>query len=658
MSDDSPLSFPMSLRNQLFIVMSAVFAAVLIAVLWVALHGTRKYLEMQLASHAQETATALSMNLGQSLGNGDRTLAITQVRTVFDRGDFKRIEVLSVERRSISLYELPEKVQGVPLWFVKTFQIEAPAGEAFVASGWKQLGKVIVISQPTFAYQHLWLSSLRLIAWLIGLWLLTLGLMQVVLHFVLLPLRAIERSAHNVQSKHFEQIMMRPKAPELARVIVAMNEMSRRVGDMLEAEAKKVFALHRLSHEDEVTGLPNRHSLEQYLTELLQGDQSFKLGAAIALELDDMRLFNRSHGFNAGRAILEMISVQVKDRFLIQKGGFFARANEFSFVLILLDLGESEASREAKALHLKLIEKLSALAPDNAVRLHLGLTFFHIGETRTDVFARADLAVEGARQRRIHGFAVLENSPDPRNSLGSFGWRTLIQSALGEGRLQLVVQPVMSLNEVSRRIHFEAFARLTEKSGMLIPGSKFLPMAARHQLLPTIDRAMFNLISSRMNDPEHVNETFAMNLSPQSLNDPAFMDWIAGALADLRQNAARFSIEVSEYGALRHPAAVHKIRDLAHACGCKLGYDNFGLGPDGIALLRKVPADYVKLNGALIAEMETASYVTELLTSFVNLAHTLDITVVALCVESEQQKSALISVGVDAGQGYLFGAPV
>lgn len=647
----------MSLRNQLFIVLSAIFGVVLISILWVALNGTRHYLETQLASHAQETATTLSMSLGQSLGSGDRALAITQVRSIFDRGDFKRIEVLSIDRKSMTMYELPEKVQGVPLWFVKAFRIDAPAGESFVGSGWKQLGKVIVISQPTFAYQHLWRTTMQFTAWLIGLWALTLGLIQVVLHFVLTPLRAIERSARSVQSKQFEQISMRPRAPELARVVIAMNDMSRRVGDMLEAEARKVAALHRLSYEDDATGLANRHGLELHLTELLQGDQPFGVGAAIALELDDMRLFNRSQGFNAGRAILQMIAEQSKDQLKVQKGCFLARANEFSFVFLLLAISESEANREASELHRRLVERLSVLAPGQAIRLHLGLAFFQIGDTRTDVFARTDLAVEGARQRGVHGFKVLENSPDPRNSLGSFGWRTLIQSALSEGRLQLILQPVISLNEFSQRIHLEAYARLTEADGNSILASKFLPMAARHQLLPLVDREMFKLVASRIKDPSFTGDSFAMNISPQSLADSAFMVWFSSALSELGQNAARFAIEVSEFGALRDKEAVRKLKALAHVRGCRFGYDNFGLGPDGIALLREVPADYVKLSGALVTEIVGTTTASELLLTFVKLAHGLDISVVALCVESAEQKSALIAAGVDAGQGYLFGAP-
>jgi hypothetical protein len=167
-----------------------------------------------LASHAQDAATTLSITLGQSLGKGDRVLAQTQVSSVFDRGYFKRIDVLGADRSAIVVRELPEKIEGVPMWFVRWLPIQAPPGEAFVGSGWRQLGKVMVVSQPTFAYQHLWSTSLQLLGWLLAICLAALAVLQGGLQFILQPLRAIEKTARDVQAKRFEQIAAaRRKAP-------------------------------------------------------------------------------------------------------------------------------------------------------------------------------------------------------------------------------------------------------------------------------------------------------------------------------------------------------------------------------------------------------------------------------------------------------------
>jgi hypothetical protein len=109
----------MTLRRQIFLVLSVLFFAVLAAVLAVSVSGTRQYLEQQLASHAQDAATAMSVTLGQALGKGDTVLAEAQVHSVFDRGYFKRIAVLGPDRQPIVNRVLPQKIEGVPLWFVQ-----------------------------------------------------------------------------------------------------------------------------------------------------------------------------------------------------------------------------------------------------------------------------------------------------------------------------------------------------------------------------------------------------------------------------------------------------------------------------------------------------------------------------------------------------------
>ena len=155
----------MSLRQQFFLALSALSLALLLAVGIVSVSRTRLYLEQQLASHAQDTANALSVTLGQALGKGDLVLAQTNVASIFDRGYFKSIAVLANDRSQLLKRETAEKVEDVPLWFAAAIPIEASAGEAFVGSGWRQLGKVVVVSQPTLAYQHLWRTTSELLAW-------------------------------------------------------------------------------------------------------------------------------------------------------------------------------------------------------------------------------------------------------------------------------------------------------------------------------------------------------------------------------------------------------------------------------------------------------------------------------------------------------------
>jgi diguanylate cyclase (GGDEF)-like protein len=649
----------MTVRRQIFLVLSALFLAVLAAVLAVSVAGTRQYLEQQLASHAQDAATAMSVTLGQALGKGDIVLAQAQVHSVFDRGYFKRIAVLGPDRQPIVNRELPEKIEGVPVWFVRLVPIETTTGEAFVGSGWRQLGKVLVDSQPTFAYQHLWTTAMEQMLWLLAFYAASLGLMSLVLHYILLPLKAIEKTARDVQVKKFEQIELRPRAPELASVVVAMNQMSRRVGEMLDAEAARAEALRKQAYDDELTGLANRRGFELQLVELLQGEHQFLLGAVVAVEIDDMRLLSRLHGFAAGEHIMRVLADGA--RAVFTEGGLtiLARSNDFSFSFLLADLTHEQAAEQATELRQRTMAQLSDFAPANMIGINMGVAFFRQSDTRSDVFARADFAVESARQSDRNGFVVLPDAQDENSALGSFGWRTLIQSALQENRWRLVRQPVVRLRDVNELIHYECMARLVDTHGELVPASSFMPMAARHRLMTEVDRAMVTLSFERLREQEENTNTngLAINLSPQSIGDAEFVAWLSGQLASLESGAKRVALEVSEFGALRNGSALTRVRQMARQHGVAFGIDHFGLGPQAVKMLRDVVPDYVKLSGALSQELVAQAGSNELLVSIVTLARSLDVMVIAQQIETAEQAAALSTAGVDGGQGYYFGAP-
>ena len=99
------------------------------------------------------------------------------------------------------------------------------------------------------------------------------------------------------------------------------------------------------------------------------------------------------------------------------------------------------------------------------------------------------------------------------------------------------------------------------------------------------------------------------------------------------------------------------VSNAIHRFGGQFGIDHFGLEPGALELLRNLVPDYVKLSPALMADLSAVETVTEMLQSFVTLAHSLDVMVIAQQLESEQQLVSLRAASVDAGQGYYFGAP-
>ena len=649
----------MNLRKQLSLVLALLFTAVLVVIMWLSLATTRSNLEQQLGAHAKDAANALAVSLGQSPGDGDPARVESQVGALMASGAFKRIEVLEADRSSLVRQESAEIIQAVPRWFVASFPLSTPAGEAWVGPVEQQRGQVRVISQPTLAYQQLWANALQWLLWALSGSAAALLLLQAGLYFILRPLRVIERAAVELQANRFGQMTLAPRAPELANVVLAMNQMSQRVAQMLDEKTAKAQALHKQAYEDETTGLANRRGFDLRLAELLQGAHQITLGAVISVELDDMRLVNRAYGFAAGEHILRLVADSARAALSDAPVSILARSNEFGFNFVVADLSHSQVSELAAELRKRILAQLVDYESAQMPSTHTGVAFFHKQDTRSDIFARADLAVESARQSRRNGFYVLPDSEDENISLGSYGWRTLLQKALQDNRWRLLQQPVLSLGLGAGHslLQNECMARLVDNNGTLIKASNFMPMAARHGLMPEVDQALVTLALDYLQQSSGERAILAVNLSAHSMASVSFMAWFATRLAQLGSRASQLAIEVSEFGVLRDKQAASQVRDLVRLHGGQFGIDHFGLDPQSLALLREVLPDYVKLSGALMLEVATVDSVSELLQSFVKLAHTLDITVIAQQVENSAQVAVLMAAKVDAGQGYLLGAP-
>ncbi|MBI3525129.1 MAG: EAL domain-containing protein [Betaproteobacteria bacterium] len=647
----------MSLRRQLFLVLSVLFMVVLMVILWASLSGTRRYLEQQLASHAQDAATALSITLQQTLGKGDMVLVGMQVSSVFDRGYFQQVYVLAPDRTPLIKKELPEKIDDVPAWFSRLLPIQTTPGEAYISSGWRQLGKVLVVSQPTIAYQYLWHAANMMSLWIAGIFAISLMVMQLLLRFILEPLQRIEASARAVQEKRFGQIEKVPSAPELGRVVRAMNDMSRRVAEMLDIEAAKAEELRKTAYEDEVTGLDNRHGFELRLKDLLSGEAHFATAALIAIDLNDMRLFCRAQGFHNGLALMQAVVRAVQEQFAGAPPLLAGRVNDFTFYFGIIDAPETALAKDVAKLRDRIAAVIDLSPAAGQVSFSMGLVRFDSDCSRSEVFSRSDLAVESARQSGRNMLVSLPDDPVETSALGSFNWRVLIESALREGRWAMVKQAVVQLSQPKRRLHTELMARLIDEKGNHVPASIFLPMALRHRLMPSVDRALIALGLEhllRTGGDEHV----ALNLSYQGIASEEFMDWLDLKLADLGGKAARLLFELSEFACLRNIEAAQRAMAMARKHGAKFGIDSFGLDPGAIKLLRQMPPDYVKLAGSQITGIADDANTLNIVLSITRLARSLDVKVFAKSIESDKQVAALLAAGVDGGQGFLFGAPV
>ena len=146
----------MTLYRQLIVIVSMLFIAGFIGSFSISSSNLRHFLDKQLASHAQDTATSLGLSLSPAVQNNDRAVMEAMIDAVFDRGYYQHIELTAVGGETLLERSNPVSIENVPGWFVRHMAIEPPEAEALVMAGWRQAAIVQVRSHPGHAYRELW----------------------------------------------------------------------------------------------------------------------------------------------------------------------------------------------------------------------------------------------------------------------------------------------------------------------------------------------------------------------------------------------------------------------------------------------------------------------------------------------------------------------
>jgi EAL domain-containing protein (putative c-di-GMP-specific phosphodiesterase class I) len=150
----------------------------------------------------------------------------------------------------------------------------------------------------------------------------------------------------------------------------------------------------------------------------------------------------------------------------------------------------------------------------------------------------------------------------------------------------------------------------------------------------------------------------AVNVSPLQLRNPGFISEVASVIASDAQAAAGLELEITEtliMADVKHSiASLKAIREM----GVTIAIDDFGTGFSSLSYLAKLPVDTLKIDRSFVIDMTESPEGLALVSTIINLAHSLKLKVVAEGVETEEQSSLLRLLNCDEMQGYLFSKPL
>ncbi|MET4684684.1 EAL domain-containing protein [Brevundimonas faecalis] len=214
----------------------------------------------------------------------------------------------------------------------------------------------------------------------------------------------------------------------------------------------------------------------------------------------------------------------------------------------------------------------------------------------------------------------------------------------------LFYQPIVDLK--TRAVHhFEALARFGQGGGP----APAIRMAEELALIEDFDLVVAEKVVSRLRQPGSGLLKIALNVSGASLAHDAYVAALLRMTAPQPELRRRLMVEVTETAALADIAAANRRLGALRDAGIKVCIDDFGAGSAAFDYLRGLSVDTVKIDGSLVQGAADDARTRTLIGHLVELCGSLNLTTVAEMIETEDVAQQLQSLGVDQGQGWLFG---
>ncbi len=421
-----------------------------------------------------------------------------------------------------------------------------------------------------------------------------------------------------------------------------------------------------LASHDPLTGLYNRREFETRLKDLLEqplGDGA-QHHALLYVDLDQFKVVNDSCGHPAGDELLQRLTVILSGQ--LDPRHTLARLGGDEFGVLLRDVDLDEATSIANAL-IDAVRGYRFSWDGNVFVLgaSIGLVPVFGGSQQvvSALLSAADSACYAAKEQgrnRVQRFGP--NETEAGNVVArrrqQIRWVGRINRALEEDRLVLYRQGIHSLCDLGRpAAHYEVLLRMRGEDGELVPPGLFIPAAETYNLMPRIDRLVLHTVFAAMAEDPDAEGFYSVNISGTTLSDNDFPHFVQRAFRHYRVPARRLCFEITETATITNLGhAVDFFREI-RSLGCSVALDDFGSGLSSFGYLRRIPIDYLKIDGQFVRALLTDEVDQAVVESIHRVAKAMGIRTVAEFVETHELAARLREVGIDYGQGYGLHVP-
>ncbi|WP_166263172.1 putative bifunctional diguanylate cyclase/phosphodiesterase [Marinobacter caseinilyticus] len=493
-----------------------------------------------------------------------------------------------------------------------------------------------------------------------------LGLVLFFVYHLLLtrPLLRIIRSISDVNPDHpDDRLLAMPKSherDELGLWVNATNNLLVAISEGQQKHREAEDRVTRLSRYDSLTGLPSRETLLGLLASAIEDDRRSKqILSVFCCGIDDFKSANDQYGYEAGDKILQAIADRLSERHE-DLNLIVGRLGSDQFVVIEKHLKDDyQAAATAEWLLQTFSRPVRLQEQQIYISATIGISLFPADGIQADkLLQRAEqtmtLAKSEGRNQFLFYVASVDQQIRARKQLEHD-----LSLALPGGQFHLVYQPQINL-ESRRIIGAEALLRWNHPERGLVPPDEFIPLAEFNGTIVEIGQWVLEQACWRaalwatQGNPIRI----AVNLSAVQLRQDHIVDDVLETLHRHAIPPGRLELEVTETSFMENiEDAIAKLKLLRDA-GIVIAVDDFGTGYSSLTYLKRMPVQHLKIDKQFVQDLLTNEDDTRIANTIIDLGKSLNLSVIAEGVETEEQEFYLRQRGCQLAQGYYFSKPL
>lgn len=443
------------------------------------------------------------------------------------------------------------------------------------------------------------------------------------------------------------------------KMVRADNELAITMRDISDTKAH-VSELERRGNEDALTGLPNRHWIQNFLPEAIARAQAErKMLALLFIDLDGFKGINDSMGHPVGDELLRYTAERLK--VAVRPHDHVVRLGGDEFVVIVEQLDDKhDAAHVADRVVAAFKEKFRLSQGTHSIGTSIGISVFPDDGLEADTLLQnADIAMyavktSGKGSYRFYEHKLYEALRKRVDREQEF------RHAIEHDELVIHYQPRLDI-QTGMVSSMEALVRWQHPSRGLIEPVEFIGLAEETGLILGMGELVLNKVCAQLADWSELEREIlpvSVNVSPRQFNHPNFIKQVSACIKRHRISAQLLEIEITESCMMGDSHEVSTALTALHKMGIKFLIDDFGTGYSSLSQLQRLDFDVLKVDRAFTSEVEKTEEGKVFFTAIITMAHALGMRVVAEGVENARQIDVLKRLRCDEIQGFYIAKPL